>query len=73
MAIEREIDYSKSIRDAGVSGKRKENQFPSSSGKEVEDFYSTRVLVLRDRVAAPKAKARISHPKTGGTSRLLAS
>ena len=33
MAIEREIDDAKSIRDAGVSGNRKENQFSSSSGK----------------------------------------
>ena len=33
MAIEREIDDAKSIRDVGVSGKRKENQFSSSSGK----------------------------------------
>ena len=30
MAIEREIDDTKSIRDAGVSGKRKKNQFSSS-------------------------------------------
>ena len=34
MSIEREIDYVKSIRDAGVSGKMKENQFSSSSGKK---------------------------------------
>ena len=34
MAIEREIDDLKSIRDAGVSGNRKENQFSSSSGKK---------------------------------------
>ena len=33
MAIEREIDDAKSIWDAGVSRKRKENQFSSSSGK----------------------------------------
>ena len=34
IAIEREIDDAKSIRDAGVSGKRKENQFSSSSGNK---------------------------------------
>ena len=34
MAIEREIDDAKSIRDEGVSGKRKENQFSSSSGNK---------------------------------------
>ena len=34
MAIEREIDDIKSIRDAGVSGKRKENQFSSGPGKK---------------------------------------
>ena len=33
MAIEREIDNVKNIQDADVSGKRKENQFSSSSGK----------------------------------------
>ena len=35
MAIEREreIDDTKNIRDANVSGKRKENQFSSGSGK----------------------------------------
>ena len=34
MAIEREIDDAKSIQDVGVSGKRKENQFSSSSGNK---------------------------------------
>ena len=34
IAIEREIDDAKSIRDAGVSGTKKENQFSSSSGKK---------------------------------------
>ena len=34
MAIEREIDDAKSIRDEGVSGKRKENQFSSRPGKK---------------------------------------
>ena len=34
MAIEREIDDSKSIRDVGVSGKRKESQPSSSTGKK---------------------------------------
>ena len=34
MAIEREINGAKGIRDAGVSGKRNENQFSSSSGKK---------------------------------------
>ena len=34
MAIEREIEDTKSIQDAGVSGKRKENQFSSGSGKK---------------------------------------
>ena len=34
MAIEREIDDAKSIRDAGVSGKRKDKQFSSSLGKK---------------------------------------
>ena len=34
MAIEREIDDAKSIRDAGASGKRKESQPSSSTGKK---------------------------------------
>ena len=34
MAIKREIDDAKSIRDAGVSGKMKENQFSSRPGKK---------------------------------------
>ena len=34
MAIEREIDDTKSIRDAGTSGKRKEDQPSSSIGKK---------------------------------------
>ena len=34
MAIEREIDDAKSIRDVGVSGKRKENQFSFGTGKK---------------------------------------
>ena len=38
MTIEREIDDVKSIRDAGVSGKKKENQFPSSSGKKQRTY-----------------------------------
>ena len=33
MAIEREIDDAKSIRDAGASGKRKESQSSSSTRK----------------------------------------
>ena len=34
MAIEREIDDAKSIRDLGASGKRKESQPSSSMGKK---------------------------------------
>ena len=34
MVIKREIDDVKSIQDAGVNGKRKENQCSSSSGKK---------------------------------------
>ena len=33
MAIEKEIDVAKRIRDASVSGKKNENQFSSGSGK----------------------------------------
>ena len=34
MAIEREIEDARNIRDAGTSGKRKEGQFSSSSRKK---------------------------------------
>ena len=37
MATEREIDDTRSIRDAGASEKKRENQSSSSSGKH-EDF-----------------------------------
>ena len=33
MAIEREIEDARSIRDMGTGGKRKESQTPSNSGK----------------------------------------
>ena len=36
MAIEREIENGRSIRDAGVSGKRNESRSPSSSGKKLK-------------------------------------
>ena len=38
MAIEREIDDARSIRDASVSGKTKGNQPSSSSGKRQRTF-----------------------------------
>ena len=45
MAIKREVNDAKSIRDAGGSDKRKGNQPSSSSSgrKEPEDFCSSRV------------------------------
>ena len=36
MAIEREIEDAQSIRDASFSGKRKEIQSSSSSGKKIK-------------------------------------
>ena len=35
MTIEREIEDARSIRDAGVSGKRRESRSSSSSGKKL--------------------------------------
>ena len=71
MAIEREMDDARSIQDAGASDKRKESRLSSSSSGK------NRGLLLcegfGDRVVATRAKARISHPKMGDTSRLLAS
>ena len=40
MAIEREIEDARSIRDASTSGKRKEIQFSSSLGKKLKAFSS---------------------------------
>ena len=40
MTIEREIEDARSTRDAGVSGKRKESQSSSSSGKRQKAFAS---------------------------------
>ena len=34
LTIEREIEDARSTQDAGVSSKRKENQYSSSSGKK---------------------------------------
>ena len=48
MAIEREIDDARSIRDAGASGKRKEDQPSSSSGKK-QKTYSPRGFQGRGR------------------------
>ena len=60
MAIERENEDSRSIRDAGASVKRKESQ-PSSSQER-----RRRLLLhegFKDRVIATKAKARNSIPR----------
>ena len=40
LAIEREVDDTRSIRDMGASDKRKDNQSSSHLGKKTEDFYS---------------------------------
>ena len=59
MAIEREIEDARIIRDAGASGKRKESQSSSSSGKK------PRLLVhegFRDKAVAIKAKVRSGLP-----------
>ena len=71
MAIEREVNDARSIRDAGLVIR----------GERVNFFLLARerrreLLLLegfRDRVATTRAKARISHPKMGDTSGLLAS
>ena len=38
MAIEKEVEDARSIRDAGASGKRKEDQPSSSSGKKQKTY-----------------------------------
>ena len=57
MTIEREIDDAKSIQDANVNGKRKENQFSSGSGKKRKTSSPRDV---QDRATAIRAKVRIS-------------
>ena len=42
MAIEREIDDTRSIRDAGTSKKRKDSQYSSNSGKNQRTSTSLR-------------------------------
>ena len=42
MTIEREMDDARSIRDAGVSDKRKENQFSSSSSGKKQRTSTSR-------------------------------
>ena len=41
LTIEREIEDARSTRDAGVSGKRKESQYSSSSGKKQKASCNT--------------------------------
>ena len=55
MAIEREIEDARSIRDAGTSGKRKESQTSSSLGKKPKASSSRG---FQGQAAAIKAKAR---------------
>ena len=56
MAIEKEIDVAKRIRDAGVSGKKNENRFSSGSGKrQWLPFHED----LQDKAAAIRAKAKL--------------
>ena len=54
LAIGREVEDARSIRDAGASGKRKEDQPSYGSGKEVEDFYSPRILGTGSRLSGPR-------------------
>ena len=71
ISIEREVDDSRSIWDAGVSDKRKESQ-PSFLTRERIGGILLREG-FRDKVAATRGKAKISHPKMGDASGLLAS
>ena len=60
MAIEREVDDARSIRDVGASDKRKESQVSSFSlRKEVKDFYSARVSRTRPRLSRPRLRSVI--------------
>ena len=54
MAIERDIEYARSIRDTGASDKRKESYHFSSSGKKTEDLYSTRISGTGPRLSGPR-------------------
>ena len=50
MAIEREVDDARSIRDTGVKDKRAESQ-PSSYSLGNKDFYSSRVSMTGPRLS----------------------
>ena len=54
MTIEREIDDAWSIRDAGASEKKRENQSSSSSVREAEDFCFTRISGTGLRLLEPR-------------------
>ena len=69
LAIEREVDDTRSIRDMSASAKRKKNQSPSSSKKK----QKTSASHIKDRVVATRAKAKVNHSGVGGTSVILAS
>ena len=55
MAIEREVDDARNIRDASVvKDKRRESQPSSSLGKEAEDFYSMTVSGIGPWLSRPR-------------------
>ena len=56
MAIEREIEEARSIRDAGAGGKRKESQSSSSSGKKPK-ASSSRGFQSHDHQGQGQARA----------------
>ena len=60
MAIEREIEDARNIQDAGTSGKRKESQSSSSSGKKLK-ASSSRGFQGQSRGYQGQGQARISN------------
>ena len=57
LAIEREVDDTRSIRDTGASSKSKENQSSSSSRKKAEDFCFA--WISRTRSWPPRLRLRL--------------
>ena len=69
MAIEREVDNSRSIRDAGASNKRGESQLSSSRSRKKQRTSTPRGFQGQGR----DYQGQASHPKIEDTSGLLAS
>ena len=70
LAVEREVDDTRSIWDMGASAKKKENQYSSSSRKKKK---TSALHGYQGQAVVTRAKAKVNHSRVGDTSMLLAS